>query len=411
MNFPLYKMRNLFDPSAPPENNPFANIDFSKQGGQDQPDDSVTPPAKAPDASRLEQIYGTLSKMSSGAASQKYRDFLDTAPDRKNFEPSKTQRLANMLSGVATGWHHPDKGISTMNALNDDKYNEAMYDYKDKAGRLEKGAELEEKDINNRAKTYRDILEDQDKQAATAGLNSYRDRYIASRDRATDQRRDASDASRRKPVNFFTNTATGHRMGITMNDDGSSNTLDFGVGAMTPDQTVENEGKKAGARANAQLPAQKALITARADEVRKNIQARLKSSKSLVEFKRSNPTFEFKETKEGNIVAFDKNDPSNTYDTGYQTNKLGDQEKMELGLKQKKELEADREKNRESLKATPPPDKKVTVSGNTATTTYKRTADNKLVPPKGYVRFRTPEGKGGIIPEAELKDHPTWVKE
>ncbi len=111
--------------------------------------------------SRLASVYRDLANAEGGPASKAYRDFLSQgAPTSDQYKPGAGQRIAAILSGIGETIHHgPAQGMGLEKSMLDDPYNEAQQQYKIRGDRLAKSADLEEKDINNRVKTYRDINE------------------------------------------------------------------------------------------------------------------------------------------------------------------------------------------------------------------------------------------------------------
>lgn len=129
-----------------------------------------------------------------------YKDFLSAgAPNKEDFKPSKTNRLAAILGGVSDGiTHGAGAGIKTARGVLDEPYDDAMGKYALQAKKLEAGAGLEEKDINNRVKILRDNQ--------TAANNKTKAEQAAKNetDKVTAQeRKDAIAAGRAKTYEFL----------------------------------------------------------------------------------------------------------------------------------------------------------------------------------------------------------------
>src|SRR4051812_22664937 len=134
-----------------------------------------------PDVSKLASTYNDLANASGGPANKAYRDFLDKdIPQENNFKPSPVQRIGAILSGISATTQGKD-GYSTARNIVDEPYDSEVGRWKLRGDKLAKGADLEEKDINNRVKTYRDIMESQDRQDKNAISDKRADAYLFSK--------------------------------------------------------------------------------------------------------------------------------------------------------------------------------------------------------------------------------------
>lgn len=184
----------------------------------------------------LADIYNQISSMQSGPASKNYKAFLDTQPNREDFKPGRSQKIGAVLAGIGEGSKNgAARGMEARNEALDKPYNNAMADFKIKGDRLAKGADLEEKDINNRVKTYRDFLGDKDKADALAETRDYHQGTLAvkNREAANNEKKLSTQG-----WNFTTRSLDGHRIGtkIDANSPNGYNTIDLGKIEETPDE-------------------------------------------------------------------------------------------------------------------------------------------------------------------------------
>lgn len=213
--------------------------------------DSANPspaPTNAGD-SRLAGVYGSLANTDTGPANKSYRDYLAKGvPQEEDFKPGKMGRLSAILAGASTGLSTRDGGLANKAAQDvlDDPYNKAMGRYKLEGDKLAKGADLEEKDINNRVKTYRDIVESQDRQANNDRLGKLNDAQIRNYNSQIDNRGSTGYSQYNTPVN-------GHRM-ATKIVNGKPMNIDLGAVDLSPDEKNTNAVDRAVKTAKATSP-------------------------------------------------------------------------------------------------------------------------------------------------------------
>jgi hypothetical protein len=201
---PMIRNRNIFSGQPDqPETTPFNNVLFDGDS-TDTSRTSTTTPDKNPFGDAYSRIVGA----DSGPAQQKFRNVLDTAPRREDFQPNKKQRLASMLTGIAAG-SQGRNGYEAARGVLDEPFNRAQGDFAQRANIAKLGADEEEKSINNRRQLYRDILSDQEKSRNEDRL-----------ERSTNSTIDLNNARKnnllgpKAPQNSYLDKTTGHRMAV-----------------------------------------------------------------------------------------------------------------------------------------------------------------------------------------------------
>jgi len=141
----------VFQPYTPPQNK-FRNISF---GAEDAMERNTPTPTTQPRG--LEDIYSEVLNRPDGPATTSYRNFLaEGQPNREDFKPTKMNRLAAILSGVAAG-ASGDNGFNAARNVIDRPYLEALAMRNNKLGDLKSAADLEEGSIKNRMSNFKDI--------------------------------------------------------------------------------------------------------------------------------------------------------------------------------------------------------------------------------------------------------------
>jgi len=101
--------------------------------------------------SGMKDLYGTHPSL------DRYNEYLQKAPKAEDYRPSKWERLAAGLGGMAEGFKSPAKGIATAIGLNRSRYTTAMSDYQDMAKPMAEAASLERQGIADKAKYVMDV--------------------------------------------------------------------------------------------------------------------------------------------------------------------------------------------------------------------------------------------------------------
>lgn len=379
MDFNFARRNSLFNPVTQPGINPSAlqiTPDMIAQSGQpvgqqDQ-QDQLAPPVRP--QQNLTDVYSGMMNAPSGPANQRYKDFLGTpAPKRDDYQPGKMNRLAAVLSGISAG-AQGGNGFKAANDVLDDPFNEATADYKNQASRLSEGAGQEDKETNNKVKTYRDFVTDQHNR----GLLDIASQREGREAKATD----ADIKYKQARV-----------LGIETPEQKKQRELDVAKGRA--DATFNNNKNLFDYEAPKKQANEMSLVHARGAESRTTLDQKFENIKDLKQYVHDNiapDKYDYRVGKDGFLYGINKEDPTDTVKTAIDTGKLNDQQKIDLGTAAKIKL-----------KQTAAPDKttKTTtkVSGNTRTTE----TDTKFVPSGKKVSVISPAGVEGTIDEAELE--------
>jgi hypothetical protein len=287
---PLLRRRSIFGLDPNPVGPKPYNIQFD-----------TAPPAPQQPEDRMMGAYGKILDAGPGPATKRYKDFLDQeTPDRANYSPTKTQRLAAILTGINANFsrHGNGKGAEVTQNMLEDPFNRAMSEYKIKAGRYKEAADVEEKDIANRVKTYRDIIQDQTAQrnaGNTAALNDARIQHWQNQDRDMTM----------KGYTKTTNKLDGHIYYTKINPDGTINKIDAGKMDETPDEKTSRGNKQHQTFANIDLGRQKNYF----DFTNPKIEAR---EKDIIDYR---DTKEMSKEERANLewAARQKNNPQRQF--------------------------------------------------------------------------------------------------
>lgn len=379
MDFNYTRRNSLFSRPVQPGINPKAlsiTPDMMNQGGQDQI------PQQPPNSSTLTDAYREMINAPSGPANQRYKDFLDEgSPSRDDYKPTKMNRLAAILAGASDGIQRGGgEGYNTARKVLDQPYDNAMGDYKLRASKLEAGANLEDKETNNKVKTYRDFITDQNNDQR----NQIELKRLDETSRVNNGRLEnwKSEAASRETPEQRMNRALGVQKAATAGRVESGKALfDYEQPTRTRDAI-----KVAGVRGD---------ITAR------NQDKKFESIKDLRQYVADNVTkdkYTFKTDKNGMIVGVNNSDPNDTITTTINSGKLNDTDKAALNLK-----------NSQTLKATPgAATKKTTTSQSTSSFMggTKRTTESVTAPVENKstekVSVIGPNGEVGKMDAAEF---------
>lgn len=210
--------------------------------------------------SRTMDEYNKLMSAPSGPSQQNYKNFLDRgAPKEEDFKATKMQKLGAILAGVSTGMRDGGfEGYKASDAILSKPYNDATQKYKLEGNRLAEGAKLEETNYNNKVKTLRDILSDEDKQRNDARAGKLTDAQIK------DYESRIADRVGNKDLKGWTrgeDKTTGKTIYTRINPavPGGIETREGNKTDLTPDEKDTADVKKAGKISNITLGREKAL--------------------------------------------------------------------------------------------------------------------------------------------------------
>lgn len=319
MDFNYLKRRSIFD--APQASTGIRNFQFPDPEPQPQPQ---------PDD--LTSTYGKIAGMETGPAQQKYRSFIDSAmPNRADYEhPGKMARLGAILSGVGESVKNsPAAGFKTTKAILDDPYNTAMDDFKMQAAKLGESANLEEKDINNRVKTYRDWVQDQRNAKEDARHKILDDNTIAN------TQSQIKDRDRRAAQDGWTKTTdknTGIESYTRIGADGQLETRSIGKMDRSFKEADDSKVGVAKRESDITFGNNMALAAERGRQTRLTQGEKFDSIQKLNEWKNENKAYQFKEAGDGTIWALHPTDPSASFSTGIEGSRLTLDQRKELKL-------------------------------------------------------------------------------
>lgn len=377
-----FRRMNFFGAQKPIQMGNIGRMDL----GNNTPDTTTSQVDNQDDGS-----YGSgdvYSKLMSGPpppAQAKYRDFLtNNVPTRDQYAPSKMTKLSAMLAGMSEGVRH---GAGSANAIQqsilDSGYNDATADYKMQGDRLKGAADLEERDMLNRVKTYRDVLGDQANLRKSEKDNKLADAQI--------EDINSKIETRGRGNVHYTTDAQGNAIGFRMGVGGVPEKLDLGVktGQSTADKLQFNKDNAANI-SNVRLPNELKVARERGDQARQTQTAKFNNIKELIDYKKTQPNNQIESLSDGSLVIVNKTDNTVSY-TGFNSGKLGDKEKAALGLKNAKEL-----------KQTP-------GVGSTTETTLSpdgKKATKVVIPTGGNAKVKViaPDGTSGTLDASELEE-------
>lgn len=376
MDFNYLKRLSLFDqpvPSTGRYDNPFDFQQAAKTQQQDinDPTQDPTNPSQQPDLlqeapttqgmSKFSRTYADLADEKGGPAYQKYTDFLNSQnPSREDpkLQPGKMQKLSAMLVGMGEGEQHGGAaGVKSANSILDDKYNQAMEDYKLQSDKLATSAGIEEKDMGRRVGILKDIIAQQHNDAVVAESRREHDLVHS----------DAMARNARLGFTYQKNTdpTTGKTTVTRLGPDGKTTTFDIGIGALTPgqksDQAVSTAKNVALATEPIKTRIAAAGIAARGDQARKTAADKFENIQELLQWKQDNgigSKYIGRYNADGKLYFVNNQDPSDVVLAPNSMSKLS---------------EADKQKAKIEYKAAPGP----TPAGST--TTIKRDRDGRPI--------------------------------
>lgn len=365
MDFNYTRRNSLFNNPVQPGISPVQITPEMMQGGTPAP--MIQRPARPQQT--MDDVYSKMMNEPSGPANQGYKDFLQAPPpSRDDYKPGKLNRLSAVLAGISTGAKGGD-GYRAAQSILDDPYNEAMGDYKNRHDRLATGAGLEDKEVNNKVKTYRDFVTDEYNQRRADAEDNRNNRL----DKATT----ADIEYKQKRAGTFETAEQKKQRILEQDKERNKNIFDRSRDLFNLEQPVRTQDaiKVAGVRGA---------------EARATQKAKFNSLQELLKFKDGLPQrFVSKTDDDGQIIFFNPKDPSEVYETGYNSGKMSDADKIAAGLKAKV-----------ALKTTAGPTTKTenttTVKGNTRTSTTTKTATTDKVDVIG------PNGEVGKMDPSEI---------
>lgn len=225
------KKKNLFAPPDDEDDDP--TDDSSDNSSQDEEDT----PARPVLASRFGQILNAAKNVQPGPATSRYSKFLDAdnVPTRENTPPSKVGRLAAILGGASEGFQRgAGAGTETATKMLNEPLDRKIQSYGMQSKNLEKGAEIEDKDLGRQASFAKSTMQDIHNQEMENAHNADREAREA---HWTEQDKTVATKA---ASSGFKNTigADGHMYFIKPEADGTTTTLDGGkVGQSVPEKT------------------------------------------------------------------------------------------------------------------------------------------------------------------------------
>lgn len=285
----LKKKKILADPQdEPDEENSIEPTDEEDTGDEqdasaEEDASAQVEPVSAPPDNSFTSAYKKATELPEGPATSRFSQFLQKpVPKKEDFKIGKIDRLAAILGGASEGYQKgAGAGLKTAGSVLDKPYEEGMQSYGMQGKNLEKGAEIESKNLGRAASFAKTSM---------TAANAQRTAELHAQD-ATDRAAhwDAQDkiAAKKAETAGFTKTlgADGHLYFNKVNADGTVETKDGGkVGESIPEKTKRElevyKGKEAvrgatqkdinksssdnvAARESGNLDKQNSLITAR----------------------------------------------------------------------------------------------------------------------------------------------------
>lgn len=383
MDFNYIRRNSLFSPPTQPGINPSAlSITpdmMGPQGGQQQlgGQQQAQQVQQPPNPSTLTDAYREMMNAQSGPANQRYKDFLaNEAPQKDDFKPTKMNRLSAVLAGASTGIQQGGaEGFKAAQGVLDEPFNDAMSNYKLRASKLEAGAGLEDKETNNKVKTYRDFITDeQNKRKDDIALKTLGETHEMNQARIGNYNNLA--ATRETPQQRMdralgTANATGKAR-----VEGAKSIFDYEQPRKTADALK--------------------LINSRFDSNSKLQDQKFENIKALKQYVADNiapDKYDHVVGKDGFVYGINRSDPTDVIKSTIDTGKLPPDQLAALRLKNSKELKA-------SPGAAKKTETTTTVSGNKRTTTSTTTPEGANV----KVDVIGPDGETGKMSVTELEE-------
>lgn len=232
-----------------------SGLDFPKKtNGIDLLDDednykinSADLPANTDDGSSLFSQYKKIT--SNNTASSKLKGLLDAPPNPDDYSPSKTDRLAAILSGATTGFFgNPGDAYKVSKGIIDEPFNAATKQYQNKVTNLEKLSNIEQASNNSDLKGLEYEQADQNRKDRLAETSFNHDQLNAKADADRAEKLQAREDAGWKVI---TDADTGETFAINPINGKSES---FGVHGLSAEAKIADAAKRAGAISKAELP-------------------------------------------------------------------------------------------------------------------------------------------------------------
>jgi len=106
----------------------------------------------------FEEIYRNIANVESGPKAKAYSDYVTNVPTREMNKPGRLDRLAAILGGASEGYFGgAGRGINLAHNILDNRYNQAIEDYKVREPGMRAAAAQEESDLGKRVTLARNI--------------------------------------------------------------------------------------------------------------------------------------------------------------------------------------------------------------------------------------------------------------
>jgi hypothetical protein len=348
-------------------------------------DNNTTPSAQEEENSPFDinrgfgDIYKSLSQIGTGPVQTRYRQFLEQLPQREQFPPTKTQRLASILTGVSEGLARGGPtGYTAARQVLDEPYRTALENYKVQADKLGEAARVENQSEHNKLM----LLWDQWRQQQAAEVEKRRQQESEVHQGLW--KAQTRNLLQPKPVGSpHVDTISG-RVTVTVRDSsapGGYRLLDVGQAGGGMADKLDYDIKRAVGIAKGVQPFMLQRYAAQGAEARKNIEARKVTAIALKQWDLEHPDYRRDVDKEGNIVGVNKKDPTDVIYSGFE--QLSPKEAIELKAKWAKELKQTPPPPRETVTETQPKGKgviKTTRTGPVPETIWVKLSDGRELP-------------------------------
>jgi hypothetical protein len=307
--------------------------------------------------SQFERLYHPRNEIST-----QYSQALGQMPVRE--KPGKLRRLGAALSelstvgpdtyvgGTAVGFQ--DRNPALANQIGDEFLNKPYYDkmgdWKNRVDMLGKGAQEEDRyNTNQRVLVSDQVTRETNRKRA----NAYQQNVTS---QAAKREADAKNAAERTQItrdraNAYIFDKEHPDWKPFVQPGGSLVYINPKNPAERYDTGLDSGKMSEEDRINLQTKGRLTAIAASGSEARKTEDVRQQSRMEIQRYKQNNKDFKFIQVKGGNIIGVDPTDPSTVIDTGVKSGTLTDEDKIELGIIGRMDLEDKKEQN---LRMRPP---------------------------------------------------------
>src|SRR5260221_1675955 len=334
MNLEYLRKRNIFGQPSYQQDQPPASMSIPPEEEQDtsQDEEQQPPTNETPGLNDIfSGLFNAARSQPPGPASKAYSDFLAKGvPTPDQYPPGKINRLSAILGGASEGWQRgAGAGIRTAQEILDSPYQKAIAAHKLRGGMLEKGAEVESKDLG-RAASFA-------KSATTAYDAAQTQRRLAIRDQHQFDHWDAADrAAARRAANTGTHWVTGQTdgkiHGFKTLPDGSVQHFEGPKIGQTMDEKQKAAFDLFTKQEGVRQPNRIALANTQSANRTAEEDNRQNGRMQIRQYLQDNKDFKFLAVKGGNYIAVDPTDPSKTVDTGIKTGTLTEKDHIEAGI-------------------------------------------------------------------------------